>query len=189
MDTLQYLEQYRQVKTLKSGTRVLLRPLAPDDADGLVNLFASATTEDVTYLRHDVRDTELVASWARDVDLQKVFRLVAEVNSRLVGEAMLEFGKGYRRHMAWINVFLAPDCRRQGIGSLMLQNLITVARRLGMYQVIAEVVSTQVQITKALKSLKFVKEYTHRDYFMTSTGETLDMDVYVLRLVEPGEQF
>lgn len=189
LETLQYLQQYRQVKTLRTGTRVLLRPLTPDDADSLVSLFSSATPEDIDYLRYDVTDEELVASWAREVDLLDTFRLVAEVNGRVVGEAMLQFGEDYRRHLSWLHVFLAPDCRRRGIGSLMLQSLMTIARRQGMYQIIAEVVSTQVQITKALKTLGFTKEYTHHDYFMTKAGETLDLNVYILRLVEPGEQF
>ncbi len=189
MDTLQYLQQYRQVKTLKSGVRVLLRPLTPDDAGGLVELFTSATSQDVTYLRRDVTDKELVASWAEKVDLLRVFPLIALVNGRIVGDASLHFGSGYRRHLCWIRIFLSPDCRRQGIGALMLSNLISIARRLGMHQIIAEVVSTQVQMMKALESLNFEKEYRHRDYSITPNGETLDMHVYVLRLVEPGEQF
>jgi RimJ/RimL family protein N-acetyltransferase len=189
VDTLQYLEQFRQVKTLKSGVRVLLRPLVPDDADALVALFQTATPEDITYLRHDVTDKDLVKSWACSVDLLNVFPLVAEINNRIVGDATLHFGEGYRRHLTWLRIFLSPDSRRQGIGSLMLNTLSSIARRLGMNQVIAEVVSTQVQMQKALESLNFQKEYRHRDYFMTQQGETLDMDVYILRLVEPGGQF
>jgi RimJ/RimL family protein N-acetyltransferase len=189
MEALQYLEQHRQVKTLKSGMRVLLRPLTPEDAEGLVALFASATPDDATYMRHDVTDRELVTAWAREVNLLKVFPLVAEVNGRIVGDATLHFGTGYRHHLAWVRIFLSPEFRRLGIGTLMLRNLFSIARRLGLQQVIAEVLSTQVQIMKALEALDFEREYRHRDYFITAAGETVDMDVYVLRLAEPGAQF
>ena len=189
METLQYLEQYRQVRTLKSGMRVLFRPLNPDDAEALVALLASATPEDSLYMRNDPTDRELIMSWARDVDLLKVFPLIAQVNDRIVGDATLHFGTGYRRHLASLRIYLAPEFRRLGIGSLMLQNLVAIVRRLGLQQLIAEVLSPQVQVMKALEALGFQREYRHRDYFMTAHGETVDMDVFVLRLVEPGEQF
>lgn len=189
METLQYLEQYRQVKTLKNGVRVLLRPLRPEDADKLVTLFASATPEDTTYFRRDVTDEELVKSWAREVNLLSVFPLVAEVNGRIIGDATLHFGADYLRHLAWLRIFLSPEFRRMGIGALMLSNLVSIARRLGLQQVIAEVLASQVQRMKALDVLGFQREYRHRDYFITPDGETIDMDVYVLRLTEPGEQF
>lgn len=189
MDTLQYLQQYRQVKTLKSGVRVLLRPLVPEDADGLVELFSKILPNEIAYMRNDVTDQELVRSWAHNVNLKDVFPLVAQVNSRIVGDATLHFGKTYRRHLAWLRIYLAPECRRLGIGTLMLESLIAIARRLGLHQVIAEVLATQVQMIKALETLGFKNEYRHRDYFMTPTGETVDMDVFVLRLTEPAEQF
>ncbi len=189
MEKLQYLEQYRQVKTLKNGVRVLLRPLRRDDGEKLVELFATATPEDMTYFRRDVTNRELVMSWAENVNLLSVFPLIAEVNGRIIGDATLHFGSEYTRHLAWLRIFLSPEFRRMGIGALMLSNLVSIAKRLGLQQVIAEVLATQEQRMKALDVLGFQREYRHRDYFITPCGETVDMDVFVLRLTEPGEQF
>ncbi len=183
------LEQYRTVKTLPGGLRVLIRPLSQGDKAQLIELFRGASDEDVEYFRNDVRDEALVAGWVDDLDLQKVFPLVAVADDRIIGDATLHLGKGYTRHLAWVRIYLAKEYRRQGVGTLLLQSLIEIGRRLGLQQLIAEIVCNQIQAIKAFESLNFVKEYTHRDYFLSRHGDALDMDVLVLRLAEPSGRF
>jgi RimJ/RimL family protein N-acetyltransferase len=183
------LERYRKMITLQSGERILLRPLNKDDRQELIELFRNVGDNDVMYLRHDVRDEALVASWVENLDLRRVFPLVAVAGGRIVGDATLHMGKGFNRHVGRVRIYLDSKCRRKGIGTELIKALVEIARRIGLQQVVAEIVSSQVQAIKAFESLGFRQEYRHEDYFLFRDDETFDLVVFVLRLAPPPGKF
>ena len=183
------LARYRQVKRLADGSQLLLRPLAKADKQGLVDLFARASKEDLEFFRDDAADPVVVESWVDNLDLKRVYPLVAVVDERIVGDATLHFRKRYHRHLAWVRIFLDRTYRRRGIGTAMLGSLIGIARRLGLQQLYIEVVTTQSRVIKALQDMGFRHEVTLRDYFVTSSGDCLDMMVLKLLLVDPSGEF
>jgi RimJ/RimL family protein N-acetyltransferase len=183
------LARYRYVKTLPNGKRLLLRPLSGDDKHSLMGLFARASRQDLEYFRSDAGDPAVVERWVDNLNLRRVFPLVAIVDDKIVGEATLHFGEYYRRHRAWVRVFLDREYRRQGIGTLMLRCLIDVARRVGLQQMYAEVLTNQPQVIKAFGDLGYQHEVVLRDYFITDSGETLDVAIMVLRLVDHSGEF
>jgi RimJ/RimL family protein N-acetyltransferase len=188
-DMWENVARYRKVKTLPSGARLLLRPLTKDDKEGLVALFARASKQDLEYFREDAGDASVVESWVDSLDLKRVFPLVAVVNDEIVGDATLHFRERYHRHIAWVRIFLDRAYRRQGIGTLMLGTLIEIARLVGLQQLYTEVVTTQGRAVKAFQDLGFEHKVTLHDYFITSSGETLDMVVLALRLVDRAGEF
>jgi RimJ/RimL family protein N-acetyltransferase len=183
------MERYRRMITLPSGERILLRPLTKKDAPELVELFHSASDEDVAYFRNDVRDEDLVASWAEQVDYRQVFPVIAVARERIVGNATLHIGKGFNQHICWIRIYLDRDYRRKGIGTEMIKTLIEIARRIGLQQIVAEIVGNQVQAIKAFESMGFEREYIHADFYLFRNNETYDQVVYVLRLLPPPGKF
>ena len=183
------LARYRYVKALPSGKRLLLRPLSGDDKHSLMGLFARASRQDLEYFRSDAGDPAVVEGWVDNLNLRRVFPLVAIVDDKIVGEATLHLGEYYRRHRAWVRVFLDREYRRQGIGTLMLRCLIDVARRVGLQQMYAEVLTNQPQVIKAFGDLGYQHEVVLRDYFITDSGETLDVAIMVLRLVDHSGEF
>ena len=112
------LANYRNLITLADGTRVLLRPLGPDDREALVQLFSSAAEEDRRYLVDDVTDRELVAGWVDNLDYDKVFPLMAVINDRIVGDATLHFRQGAYRHQGELRIYLSREVRRRGLGTV-----------------------------------------------------------------------
>lgn len=188
-DIWEQLARYRKVKTLANGSRLLLRPLTKEDKQGLVDLFARASKEDLELFRSDAGSPAVVESWVDNLNLQSVFPLVAIVDDKIVGDATLHFGEHYRRHRAWVRIFLDRDHRRQGIGTLMLHTLIEISHRAGLHQLYAEVLTIQPQIIKAFEDLGFHHEITLGDYFITDSGETMDMAILALRLVDRSGEF
>jgi RimJ/RimL family protein N-acetyltransferase len=188
-DVWKQLERYRKVKTLPDRSRLLLRPLAKEDKQALVDLFARASKEDLEFFRDDAGDASVVESWVDNLNLKRVYPLVAIVDDKIVGDATLHFRERYHRHLAWVRIFLDRAYRRRGIGTLMLRSLIEVARTLGLQQLYIEIVTTQHQAIKALQDLGFRHEVTLRDYFITGNGELLDMAVLVLPLVDRSGEF
>lgn len=190
------LANYRKAKTLPNGNRLLLRPLTKEDKQGLMDLFARASKEDLEYFRNDAGDPAVVEGWVDTLDLQRVYPLVAIVNEgdrgggrTVVGDATLHFGEHYDKHRAWVRIFLDRGHRHQGIGTLMLRSLIEIARNAGLQQLYAEVLANQPRVVKAFEDLGFKQEVMLRDYFITSDEETLDMAILVLRLVDRLGEF
>ena len=183
------LANYHKAKTLPNGNQLLLRPLTKGDKQGLMDLFARASREDLEYFRNDAGDPAVVERWVDNLDLQRVYPLVAVVNDRIVGDATLHFGEHYDKHRAWVRIFLDRDYRHQGIGMLMLRSLIEVARTAGLQQLYAEVLVNQPRVIKAFEGLGFKQEVLLRDYFITGNEETLDMAILILRLVDKLGEF
>jgi len=183
------LANYRKVKTLADGSRLLLRPLQKGDKQALLELFARAKSEDLEWFRSDAAHPEVVESWVDELDYSQVFPLVAFADERLIGDATLHFGKYHHSHHASMRIFLDQDYRRRGIGTLMLQSLIEIARQAGLQRVYAQVVASQVEVIKAFKDLGFHHEATLEDYFITSDGVTLDVAILVLPLVDSAGKF
>ncbi len=183
------LERYRKMITLESGERVLLRPLNRDDGPELVALFRDATDEDLVFFQNDVRNEALVASWAENLDLRRVFPVVSVIDGRIVGDATLHIGQGYNRHIGWIRIFLHRDHRRKGIGTELIKVIVEIARRISLQQVVAEISSNQVQAIKAFEGLGFQQEYRHTDFYLLSNNEAFDRLVYARRLSLPPGRF
>jgi len=189
MSGVEQLARFRQLVTMPDGIRVCLRPVAPGDRDAFEALFGSLSVEDLQYFRGDVSDPAAAVGWAEAADDSRLFPLVAVVGDQLVGNCTLYLGSGSTRHIAEIRVFLAREFRRRGIGSAMLKAQIEIARKLGLQQIIAEVVESRPQVAHAFEHLGFQRECTLRDHFMTPSGETLDLIVMVRYLKRAAEDF
>jgi L-amino acid N-acyltransferase YncA len=186
---LNQISKYRQIVTLADGTRVLLRPLLPEDKKALIALFEPLGPEDLKWMRSDIRDSEVIASWVADLDYRKVLPLVAVVNDRIVGDATLHFRTGPARHLADVRIFLSKEFRRRGLGAAMLRALVDIARKCGLQQLVAEIVASQDKIIAAFEQLGFELRTTFPDYFMMPDGETHDMAVLILRLTQRRDEF
>ena len=180
---------YRQIVTMRDGARVLLRPLMPNDRQGLLDFFLPVSIEERRYMRHNVNDPQLITSWTENIDYDKVFPLVAVVGERVVGEATLHFNDGPARHRAEIRIFLAKDFKRRGLGSKLIQALIDIARKRSIHIVEAQVVTDHVEVIKALHKAGFETIATFDEYFMLPDGELRDVVHLALRLRKVEDDF
>jgi RimJ/RimL family protein N-acetyltransferase len=177
---------FRQVVTLRDGARVLLRPLAKEDRQALLDFFIPVTYEERRYMRHNVNDAELVSSWVENIDYDKVLPLIALVGERIVGNATLDFFPGPGRHRAEVRIFLAKDLKRRGLGTKMIQALIDIARKRSLYMIEVKIVSDHVEVIKAMLKAGFQVVCTIENYFMLPDGELRDVVhlTYQLRHIE-----
>jgi RimJ/RimL family protein N-acetyltransferase len=179
---------YRQVVTLRDGARVLLRPLTPDDRQGLLDLFLPVSKDELRFMRHNVNDPAVVNGWVDDLDYDKVFPLIAIVGDRIVGEATLHFQQGSARHRGELRIFLSKDFRRRGLGTKITQAIIDLAKRRSLYLLEVQTVRDLSNDIKAMEKVGFEIKCTFEDYHMLPDGELRDIVHMILRLrAQEGE--
>lgn len=180
---------FRQVATLRDGARVLLRPLVADDKQALLDLFLPISFEERRYMRHNVNDSALISSWADNIDYDKVFPLVAVISDHIVGTGTLHFSEGVGRHRCEMRIFLSKEFRHRGLGSKLIQALVDLAKKRGMFMIECYVVADHVEVIKALQKVGFHNVTVLEDYYMLPDGELRDVLYFTLRLRNPEDEF
>lgn len=180
---------YRRLTTLRSGLRVMFRFLAANDRDGLIRMFQETPDEDARFLKQDVKDVDLVGNWSENIDYRSVLPLLAvDVDSkRLVGDATLHKGKDASRHIGEVRIFIARPLRNQGLGSMMLDEIISLAQREGLQWLKAEIIAEHTKVLKAFREKGFEARATLDDYFIRKDGVTHDV-VLMMRPVVKREE-
>ena len=173
---------YRRLVKLNDGQAVLLRPLVRTDENNLVALFQTATGEAKRFLRSDVSDEAMVRSWAQNLDYTCVLPIVAEIGGRIAGEVSLHFGQRSTRHVGEVHIYLEPAYRGKGLGSIMLKEVIALARQAGLTYLLAQVVLEQHEAIKAIQNLGFKMEASIRDDFMDEEGGMHNVVILLLQL-------
>ena len=183
------LEIYRQLITLRDGTRVLLRVLNENDGGRLGAMFAKVSADDAEAMRDNVKDPAAIQKWIDELDYGRVIPLVAVVNDEIVGDATLHLGRGPYRHKADVRIFLSKPYRQRGLGTAMLKSLIDIAKRLELHLLTVEVIANRTSVIRAFRGMGFQMQTTLPDYFMMRDGETLDVALMILPLVRTVTEF
>lgn len=186
---LNQITTYRNLITLRDGVNVLLRPMTPEDEPQILDMFTAASEEDVRYLRDDVKDPLVIKEWCDELDYNRVLPLVAVVKDQLVGLATIHFRTGRARHIGEVRIFLAKSFRRRGLGTRMMETLITLGRKQNLYAFYAEVVADQSNVVKAFRNIGFKLVCTLEDFFMLPDGDLRDVAVLMLQLREKMDEF
>jgi L-amino acid N-acyltransferase YncA len=181
------LKAYRNFVNTTNRRRVMLRPMTGEDRDAVLRMFREAGDDDVRFLYEDVKDPDVVDEWFARLDYERVFPLLALYNGELVGDATLHRQTGGARHIAELRIFLTRDFRGVGLGSLMLRELIAIARELDLYFLTARVVSAQLAVIKAFRQLGFKRVAEYDDFFMERDGSLHDVSVMVYSLAGERE--
>ncbi|AEB09605.1 GNAT family N-acetyltransferase [Desulfobacca acetoxidans] len=174
------MQGFRKESVLKDGTKVLLRPMVSDDRDKLLDFFSRVSEQDRQFLRNDVRDPKLIDHWVNNIDLNKVFPLLAEVEGKIVGDATLHMRKsGWKRHLGNVRVVVAKDFQRRGLGSLLINEIAELAGEYGLEKLVAEIYFNAPGALNAFKRAGFGVKAVFEDLVKDLYGQNADMIVMV----------
>ncbi len=168
---------YRKFITLKSGKRVMFRFLNDQDREGLIQLFQAAPDEDTRFLKQNVKDQKIINYWIDHIDYRKVLPLVAvdmESNS-LIADATLHRGKHSSKHIGEVRIFVSRGFRNLGLGSMMLEEIISLSLKENLVWLKAEVLADHKKVIKAFRAKGFETRATLDDYFIRKDGVTHDV--------------
>jgi ribosomal protein S18 acetylase RimI-like enzyme len=182
------LAGYPKTVKLQTGTEVTLRPMAKMDAGKLHAFFKRVPREDRLFLREDVAIRDVIDAWANELDYDRTLPLLAEVGGDIVGDATLHRRKfGWTSHIGKVRIVIDKEYRERGLGTIMLEELVSIAKRARLEQLVAEVMADQTAAIAAFRRLGFEKEATFYNYVKDQTGEPRNLVVMIKNLhVEPA---
>lgn len=180
---------YRKFVNLKNGKRVMLRFITEQDREGLIQLFQEAPEEDTRFLKQDVKNKDMVNYWMDHLEYRKVLPLLAMdlENNLIVADATLHRGKHAAKHIGEIRIFVSRTHRGLGLGSLMLEELISLAFKEGLQWLKAEIVADHKKVIKAFRAHGFEQKALLDEYFIRKDGVTHDV-VLMMRPVIKKEE-
>lgn len=180
-------ERFPKPARLEDGTRVILRPLLPDDEAALIEFFKSMPAEDLIYLRDDVRDPEVIKHWCRALNYEVTLPLIADLEGKIIGDATLHQEKrGWKSHIGSVRVVIHPQFRARGVGRALMNELIQIALDIGLVKLDAEFMAEQTRQIAIFERLGFVQMATLPQHVQDLKGESHDLIimVYDLRATE-----
>ena len=108
-DFSELLKDYPKEVILKDGTGVTLRPLKDGDEDALFKMFRRLSVDDLWFLNHDVSDPRLISDWISNLDPNRVISIVALLEGRVVGNAVLMMKRyGAKSHIGKVRISVDP---------------------------------------------------------------------------------
>lgn len=123
---------------LRDGRAVRIRPFTHADAGTLWEFFQRLPPEVRRVAWDNIDDRALVDGWGRNIDYTKVMPMLAMDGSRIIADATLHQRKGGPlRLVGRIKWLVDPLWRGQGLGTILVQNLIRMARDRGLRHVTA----------------------------------------------------
>lgn len=153
------LRDYPKEVTIRSGEKVILRPMVKEDEQKLLKFFLGLPEEDRLFLKNDVTDPKVIKSWAQKLNYEHVIPILAELDDRIIGDATLhKRTTDQPPNVGEIRIVTDRSVRRRGLGTLLAKEIFYLALSLKMNRLVAEVVENQHAVIKAFESVGFQQE-------------------------------
>jgi acetyltransferase len=154
-----YPDQYEAHTTTDTGVEIFIRPIRPEDAPFLVELFESLSPRSI-YLRFFTPMKRLPYSMlARftQIDYDRHIALVAlaesQTNEKMLGVARVIMGNNLRE--AEFSVAVSDSWHGKGIGAALLQRCVSIAEERGIQRIMGTVLAENTQMLALGRKLGF----------------------------------
>lgn len=170
------LEEYPKTISLKDGSKVICRPMVREDEGPLLSFFTGLSKADRLYLRDDVTNPEVVRSWARNLDYEKVLPILALADDGIVANATLHrHPPGWRSHVGTIRVVVAEDFRERGLARAMAAEVFQNAIAAKLEKLVAEMLTDQHDARRVFSRLGFREEAVLKDHVLDADNVPHDL--------------
>ena len=172
------VDAYPKDVVLKQDFQCSLRPLSGADELAFHEFFLNIPTEERMFIKHRVTEADVIREWCQNIDLGRNFPLLAVQDGRIIGDATLhqQLG-GWKRHIGRVSVLVQPKFRGRGLAKTMVNEILEIARSLGLERVEAEFIGEQKAAIKMFAMLGFSTLLELPDYVKDMQAATHD---YVL---------
>ncbi|MEU8712477.1 GNAT family N-acetyltransferase [Streptomyces sp. NPDC048663] len=167
------LERSRTYALLADGTTVCIRPVAPGDHDRLKGLYDEMSSENLRlrFFSPSRRSAAMAADRACGPARPGYRALLAEAQGRVLGLAEYETGK--EKDSAEISIAVADGLHHRGVGTLLIEHLVSAARAEGVTVFTADALSENREVLRLFADLGL---RTARRFEGTETRCTIHLD-------------
>lgn len=150
------LEQYPKTVGVKDGLQIVVRPLKSTDERKFHDFFCAVPETERLLFKHRVTDPKVIRDWCHHIDYGKNLPLLALDGDKIVSDASLhqQLG-GWKRHVGRISVVVHPQYRGRGIAKVLVAQLISIARNVGLERLEAEFMGEQTGARHVFGELGF----------------------------------
>jgi GNAT superfamily N-acetyltransferase len=150
------LQKYPKDIKLKDGSTCRLRPLRKDDEKAFHQFFLAVPESERMFIKHRVTQPEIIREWCQNIDLGRNLPLLAWMDKKVVGAATLhqQLG-GWKRHIGRVSVLVLPQYRGRGLARALVNEIVSLARNVGLEKVEAEFIGEQEAAIKMFALLGF----------------------------------
>ncbi|MDQ4077166.1 MAG: GNAT family N-acetyltransferase [Chloroflexota bacterium] len=153
------LERYPRDVTLRDGRSVTLRPMGEDDTEKLIRLFRDVSEDELRSMRDDVTDPEVIRRWTNNIDFERVLPIFAEHEEQIIGEVSLHRRPNMpHANIGEMRIYVRNDFRRQGLGGQLIDDIVELARDLGLEQLVVELHLNNAPMISAFERRGFERE-------------------------------
>ncbi len=171
------MEEYPKEIKLRDGRSLTLRMLQPDDEERLIEFFAGLPRGSTQFLKHDVRDAEVVRSFVKRINPDSIWSIVAvSPEGKIVADATLHtVSRGWRRHIGEVRGVVAEEYRREGLATVLVRELIEHASARGLRKLKAEILDSQTGAFKVFQRMGFKEEARLKQHALDLDGKLHDV--------------
>lgn len=161
----------------RDGRKVILRTPKWEDLDDFLKFINSLVDEgaEITMHTHVTREQE--AQWLgkklADVEEEKVFSLVSEVDGKVIANSEIRKHSGYSSHTCSLGIAIKDGYRNVGIGTQMMKTLISQAKKWGLKAIELYVFGTNERAIHVYSKIGF-KEVGRKPGFLFKDGKYID---------------
>jgi GNAT superfamily N-acetyltransferase len=179
---LELLHYPKEIK-LKDGSRCQLRPLGKDDEKSFHQFFLAVPESERMFIKHRVTEPAVIRDWCRNIDLHRKLPLLASIDGKIVGAATLhqQLG-GWKRHIGRVSVLVLPHVRGRGLARALVNEIVELARNVGLEKVEAEFIGSQDAAIKMFALMGFSNLVRLEDYVKDMQAITHDYILMGLNL-------
>jgi GNAT superfamily N-acetyltransferase len=126
--------------------------------------------------------------WCRDLDYEHNLPLLMLHGRRVIGEATLHQRRGgWKRHIGLVTVLTHPDYRGRDVAKKLVEEIVEIARHLGLKRLEAELNGERKVAIRALEQLGLQQLTRLNEYVCDMEGEPHDYVLMGMKLTTDEE--
>jgi len=175
--------KYPRKVILDDKSEVTFRPLRKDDEKALAEFFKNLPLKDRACLKEDVADPKVIENWIYNLDYDNVLPIIATHNGAISGDATLHFNPiGWTRHQGEIRLTTDTHYRGKGLGTMLAQDIIDIAKQLGLELLSIEMAPGLFEAFSLSEKLGFTRAAVLKGFIIDLDGNETDLILMTMHL-------
>jgi L-amino acid N-acyltransferase YncA len=163
------------------GTWVTIRPFARADATGVAEFAQSLPEHDLLFLSRDIKHARVIEAWLDAIKAGEIESLVATADDAVVATtAIVRDPLSWSPHVAEVRMLVSPAMRGKGLGRILLDASIGLAREGGTTKLMARMTPDQRGAIMLFEEAGFRGEAMLRDHVKARDGTVHDIAILSL---------